>query len=76
MKKIIIYASNTCPYCTLAKEYFEEKNLKYEERNIHNSPEARKELLQMGYRGVPVILIDGEEILGFDKEKIEEVLAA
>ncbi|MFA5522845.1 MAG: glutaredoxin family protein [Tissierellales bacterium] len=74
MSNVIIYSSNTCGYCTLAKEYLQEKGVSYEEKNISTDPIARKELMQKGYMGVPVIVVNGEEIVGFDKARLEELL--
>lgn len=71
---VIIYSSNTWPYCVSAKEYLQEKGISYTEKNIQKDPQARKELMDMGYMGVPVIIIDGEEILGFDQPRIEKLL--
>jgi len=73
-KKIEIYSSNTCGYCSMAKDYFSEKHLDYIEYNISEDANSRKRLMQMGYMSVPVILIEGEEVLGFDKDKMEKML--
>ncbi|MFY9214000.1 MAG: glutaredoxin family protein [Tissierellaceae bacterium] len=75
MKNVVVYTSNTCPYCTLAKNYLEDKEVAYTEKNVQTDRAARQELMSMGHMGVPVIVIDGEEIVGFDKEKIDEVLS-
>jgi glutaredoxin-like YruB-family protein len=75
MKNVVVYTSNTCPYCTLAKNYLEDKKVAYTEKNVQTDRAARQELMSMGHMGVPVIVIDGEEIVGFDKEKIDEVLS-
>jgi len=74
MSDVIIYSSNSCRYCVLAKEYLKEKGVSYVEKNISTDPEARKELVKKGYMGVPVIIVNGEEILGFDKARLEELL--
>lgn len=63
MKNVLVYSSNTCPYCTLAKNYLEEKGVSYTEKNVQTDKEARNELMQMGHMGVPVLVIDGEEIV-------------
>ncbi|NLY76771.1 MAG: glutaredoxin family protein [Tissierellia bacterium] len=73
-KDVIIYTSNTCPYCVTAKEYLQEKGISYTEKNIQEDLTARKELMDMGHMGVPVLLIDGEEVVGFNKPKIDELL--
>lgn len=75
MTKVLVYSSNTCPYCTLATDYLEEKGIDYIEKNVQTDQEARKELMDMGHMGVPVLVIDGEEIVGFDKNKIDELLS-
>lgn len=75
MKNVVVYTSNTCPYCTLAKNYLEEKGVSFTEKNVQTDKDARQELMNMGHMGVPVVVIDGEEIVGFDKERIEDVLA-
>lgn len=73
-KKIVIYTSNTCTYCELAKEYFEEKNIAFEEKNI-SKPEFRKEILALGLRSVPVIFVDDEYMVGFNEGEFEELYA-
>ena len=74
MEEVIIYTSNTCPYCTLAKNYLTEKGIEYTEKNIQTDKEARDELMKMGHMGVPVLVSNGQEIVGFDKQKIDQLL--
>lgn len=73
-KKIEMYSSNTCGYCSMAKDYFNENHLEYIEYNISEDANSKKRLMNMGYMSVPVILIEGEEILGFDKDRMEKML--
>ncbi len=74
MEKVIVYTSSTCPYCTMAKDYLTEKEVSYEEKNVQLDKDARAELMAKGYTGVPVIVIDNEEIVGFDKARIDSLL--
>ncbi|MGF7060805.1 glutaredoxin family protein [Brassicibacter mesophilus] len=74
MANVTIYTSNTCGYCVAAKEYLSEKGVSYTEKNIQTDPSARKELMQKGHMGVPVIIVDGEEIVGFDRARLEQLL--
>ena len=74
MKKVLIYTSNTWPHCFTAKDYLSEKGIEYVEKNIQTDPSARKELMQKGHMGVPVIIVDNEEIVGFDKTRLDELL--
>jgi len=74
MKNVVIYSSNTCGYCTMAKEYFNENKVEYTEKNVSTDLEARKELMSKGFMGVPVIYVEDEVIQGFDKSKLDELL--
>ena len=74
MSKVTVYTSNTCPYRTMAKDYLKEREVDFEEKNVQTDKEARNELMAMGYTGVPVICIDDEQIVGFDKNRLDELL--
>jgi glutaredoxin-like YruB-family protein len=74
MKKVEIYTSNSCGYCSTAKDYFKENNIEYVEYNVSENPQYRKDLMKKGYMSVPVIIIEGEEVIGFDKNRIEKLL--
>lgn len=73
MKNVIVYTSNTCTYCGQAKEYLKSNGVSYEERNI-KEPAFRKELMSMGFMSVPVIKIEDDVVLGFDRDKIDTLL--
>ena len=75
MNNIVVYTSSTCPYCTLVKDFLNSKGINYIEKNISVDMEARKELMKMGHMGVPVTLIAGKEIVGFDKRELESLIA-
>ncbi len=74
MADVRLYTSSTCPYCISTKEYLNDKGVEYTEKNVQTDKEARKELMDMGHMGVPVLVIDGEEVVGFDKQKIDDLL--
>lgn len=74
MNSIVIYSTDTCPHCQSAKSYLERKGFDFQEKNVQTDKEARQELINKGYRGVPVLVIDGTDIVGFDKEKINQLL--
>lgn len=72
---IKIYSTPTCPYCQMAKDFFTEKGLDYEEFDVANDEKAREEMIQKtGQMGVPVIEINGNIIRGFNREEIENLL--
>ena len=75
MKNITIYSTPTCTYCNMAKEFFKANNLEYVEYNVAKDLEKRNEMIEKsGQMGVPVISIDGQLIVGFNKNDISKVL--
>ena len=73
--KVKEYGTQSCPWCIRAKEFFEENNVEYEFIDVGTDREAAMEMIEKtGQRGVPVIEIDGEIIVGFDEPKIREKL--
>ena len=75
MKRIVIYTTPDCPFCTMAKEFFQEHRLPYEEKDVLSDRAAREEMVQKsGQLGVPVILVDDVVIVGFDRPRLTRLL--
>ncbi len=74
MKDIKVYVSDTCPYCHMAVNFMKEQGYTFVERNISHDQSAVVELTQMRMRGVPVIVVDGEIIVGYDPNRIKAVV--
>lgn len=75
MPKIRVFSAPVCPYCTTLKEFLKEHNVEFEDIDVSQDEKAREEMIQKsGQMGVPVIEIDGEIVVGFDKEKISRLL--
>ena len=47
MKKVTVYTSTTCPYCQMAKEYLQEREIPYDEKNVQTDKEARLSLIHI-----------------------------
>lgn len=70
-----VYSTNTCPYCIMVKDYLKQKNVNFEEINVGEDQEKAREMVnKSGQMGVPVVDIDGEIIIGFDRAKIDSTL--
>ena len=75
MPKVTIYTTPTCVYCKMAKEFFKENNVAYEEKDVSTDTKAQEEMItKSGQMGVPVIDIDDQIIIGFDKNGISKLL--
>lgn len=74
-KKVEIYSTPTCIYCEMAKDFFDENGIKYENFDVAANAAKRKEMMEKtGQLGVPVIVIDGDWLVGFNEEKLKELL--
>ena len=74
-KKAIVYSTPTCPYCKMAKQYFDDNNVEYEDIDVSKDEKKAEEMVKKsGQMGVPVIEIGDQIIVGFDKEELANVL--
>ena len=72
---VTIYSTPTCVYCKSLKEYLSEKNIVFQEIDVsENEKELEKMVAISGQMGVPVVEIEGNVVIGFDREKIDEIL--
>ena len=75
MANVKVYSTETCPWCTKAKDFLKENNIEFENFDVSSDEKARNELVEKsGQMGVPVLDIDGEIIVGFDVDKIKKAL--
>ncbi len=73
--EVIVYTTPTCPWCQVVKRYLEERNIPYREVDVSTDMEAAMEMIaKSGQQGVPVVEIDGEIVVGFDRERIDALL--
>ena len=76
-KKVVIYSTPTCPYCKRAKGYLSRKGIPYTDINVAEDREKAKEMIQKsGQMGVPVIIIDDNEVVvGFNQSLLDKLLS-
>lgn len=75
MKNVKIYSTPTCVYCKMAKDFFQKNNIVYQEFNVAEDDRARDEMVEKSHQlGVPVIDIEGEILVGFNRSELERVL--
>lgn len=70
-----VYSTKTCPYCDQEKDWLKEHKIEFENIDVTENQELANEMVQKsGQMGVPVTDIDGEIVIGFDKEKLKKLL--
>jgi glutaredoxin 3 len=67
MPEVLIYTTNICPYCVMAKRLLDKKGVKYTEINVDSKPGLREEMMQRTKRRtVPQIYIGDFHVGGCD----------
>lgn len=73
--KVIVFSTPTCTFCNQAKRYFKEKNIKFTDVDVSKDQSAARDMMRRtGQMGVPVILINNKPVIGFDRNKINQML--
>lgn len=73
--KIIIYGAEWCAFCHEAMRYLDHLGVKYTYKNVElDMNDARAAVEKSGQMGIPVIDMDGEIIIGFDRPRINQIL--
>lgn len=74
-KSVKVYSTPTCPWCIRTKQFLKDNNIIFEEMDVSSNQSAAEEMIRKsGQMGVPVLDIDGEIIVGFDKDRIKALL--
>ena len=74
--EVKIYTTPTCGYCHMAKGFLSECSVEYEEIDVSRDRAAAEEMVSLtGQMGVPVIVVDGQVVLGFDRIRLEHLLS-
>lgn len=68
--KVILYATSWCGYCQKARELLNDNNIAFHEYDVEDSEEGRQQYDRLGGKGVPVLLINGTVVDGYDPSKI------
>lgn len=74
-KSVKLYSTSTCPYCIMAKEFLKANNIEFEDVDVGQNQDRAQEMINKSQQmGVPVLDIDGQVIVGFDKNAISKAL--
>jgi len=71
---IVLYGTDTCPYCIQARAFLRERNIAFIDRDVSASTQGRREFAQLGRKAVPVILVGERLLTGFNPDHLESAL--
>jgi len=75
MTNVKIYTTNSCVYCNKAKTWMKANNVKFQEINVENDPQAQEELVnKTGQFGVPVIEVGGRMMIGWNESTFRNMI--
>ncbi|RLJ07425.1 MAG: NrdH-redoxin [Candidatus Aenigmatarchaeota archaeon] len=75
MPKVRVYTTPVCPWCERVKQFLREHGVEFEEVNVMEDRKAAIEMIEKsGQMGVPVIEIDGQIVVGYNPERLKELL--
>ena len=79
--RITLYATTTCPYCKMVKDYLTAKNLPFTEKLIDQDELIKAEMMRLsdGYLGVPFTLVEkdngeSKKCVGFDQKLFDDTI--
>lgn len=74
-KKVTVYSTPTCPFCTYTKNFFNEQKVVFEDVDVSKDYAKAMEMVEKsGQMGVPVIDIDGQIVVGFRPDVFSQLL--
>ncbi len=73
-RRVVVYTQPGCLFCDRVKELLRELNVPFEEKDVALDDQAMRELLEMGFLTVPVTLVDGEAVIGYNRPRLERLL--
>jgi glutaredoxin-like YruB-family protein len=74
--KVIVYSTPTCGYCHQVKLFLQQRGIKFVEKDVSRDRNAANEMVgRSGQMGVPVIIVDDEVVIGFDRPRLESLLS-
>jgi glutaredoxin 3 len=72
---VTVYSTPTCPYCVMVKQYLTRQGVAFRDVDVSRDITAARDMVQRsGQMGVPVVDIDGQMVIGFDRIRINQML--
>jgi glutaredoxin 3 len=77
LSEVVVYTTPTCGYCHQVKQHLAQREIPYREVDVAADAQATAEMVNLsGQRGVPVVVIDGQVVVGFNRARIDQLLDA
>jgi glutaredoxin len=74
--QVILYSQPGCAPCFAAKAFLQSRQVPFQYKDVQADPQAFRELMDLGSRSTPTLLVGTEVMIGFDPARLEEMLRA
>ena len=74
MAKVVVYTAQWCSWCHKLIDFLNENKVEYEAKDVDNPDNARAAMEVSGQGGIPITVVDGTVVIGFDVEKLKQLL--
>lgn len=75
VRSVTVYTTPTCSWCTTLKRHLDVHQVRYREVDVSKDQKAAEAMMRKsGQQGVPQTEINGQMIVGFDRDKINRLL--
>jgi glutaredoxin-like YruB-family protein len=73
--QVIVFSTPTCPWCSRLKAYLRQHQISFKDIDVSQDPKAAQEMVsRSGQMGVPQMWIDGQVVVGFDRQRVDTLL--
>lgn len=72
---VVVYGTETCPFCAQARAYLRERNIPFADIDVAKSAKGKQDFSELKGDKVPLILVGGRRLVGFNKAALEAALA-
>ena len=74
MTKVIVYSKTACGKCVFTKKWLESHNIPFEEKRTDLDDTARKEVEELGYQTLPVVVAGDTHWSDFRPDKLAQLV--
>ena len=77
MPEVRVYSTKGCQYCRMVKAFLDRQGVPYEDIDVGADREKAEEMIELsGQFAVPVTVVDGEVIVGYDAKRLNELFGS
>jgi glutaredoxin-like YruB-family protein len=75
VKRVTVYSTPTCSWCNTLKAWLRKNNIRYSDVDVSRDQNAAEALVRRtGQQGVPQTDINGQIVVGFNQQRLKELL--